>query len=398
MMNGSHMGNPSFNAAAVAAAIENNGNQIHGASNHSNTDLSKLAVSQTPQGMNAAASAAAAAQLNPFNSPWTAAAAAMTGNAGMDAMAKAQYCKQPMSSFWPGAQSFAPIAAPSSDGNTTLDTDIKPSVMAGSAGSDRSSPPDSLTAAYNGLNNPQMFNTSMMPQHYSASHSYYEWQALNQQRQMASHNFNAAAAAAVAAVTAVGHNGGGGISSPHSTHSGTTANNSTNVNNISTSTSSSVEAGHTNIGGVNATPTAAAAASSRSASSATAGGGDSTSIAGTSNESSANINNNNNNNNAANDGGDGSSHNHSNRDLSRNGFMNQAGNGSYAFDMMNHPMCQPELYNNVANLAAANPWAYPYPPYQFGGAPYGPGLDISSFGMNFFVISNLFFDLFLALY
>uniref|UniRef100_A0A914ZDR2 Uncharacterized protein n=1 Tax=Panagrolaimus superbus TaxID=310955 RepID=A0A914ZDR2_9BILA len=330
MMNGSHMGNPSFNAAAVAAAIENNGNQIHGASNHSNTDLSKLAVSQTPQG------------------------------------------------------------------NNTLDTDIKPSVMAGSAGSDRSSPPDSLTAAYNGLNNPQMFNTSMMPQHYSASQNYYEWQALNQHRQMAaSQNF--AAAAAVAAAAAAGHNGGGTISSPHSAHSGTTANNSTNVNNVSTSTSSSVEAGHANnICGVNAATAAAAAAainagaSSRSASSANAGGNDSTSIAGTSNESSANINNNNNN--TANDGGDGSSHNHSNRDLSRNGFMNQAGNNSYAFDMMNHPMCQPELYNNVAGLAAANPWAYPYPPYQFGGAPYGHGLDISTFGKIFFhSYSNFFF-------
>lgn len=127
MMNGSHMGNPTFNAAAVAAAMENSGNQIHGSStsssNHcNNTDLSKLAVSsQTPQGMNAAAavSAAAAAQLNPFNSPWSA-AAAMTGNAGMDVMAKAQYCKQPMSSLWPGAQSFAPIAPPSSDGKNNI--------------------------------------------------------------------------------------------------------------------------------------------------------------------------------------------------------------------------------------------------------------------------------------
>jgi hypothetical protein len=115
MMNGSHMGNPSFNAAAVAAAMENSGNQIHGSggSGHSNSDLTKLA--QNPQGMTASSAAAAAAQLNHFNSPWSA-AAAMTGNAGMDAMAKAQYCKQPMSSFWPGAQSFAPIAAPSSDG------------------------------------------------------------------------------------------------------------------------------------------------------------------------------------------------------------------------------------------------------------------------------------------
>ena len=109
MMNGSQGGNPSFNAAAVAAAMESN--QIHGTAGHSNnSDITKLAATQNPQSMNVAS---AAAQLNPFNSPWT---AAMTGNAGMDVMAKTQYCKQPMGSFWPNAQSFAPIATPSSDG------------------------------------------------------------------------------------------------------------------------------------------------------------------------------------------------------------------------------------------------------------------------------------------
>jgi hypothetical protein len=239
--------------------------------------------------------------------------------------------------------------------------------MTGSAGSDRSSPPDSLTAAYNGLNNPQMFNTSMMSHQSSAGYyGGYDWQALQHRQMAASHNF---AAAAVAAAAAVGHNGAV-ISSPRSAHSGTTANNSSsNVNNSSTSTSSSAETGHT--GTTNAT--SAAGASSRSASSATAGG-DSTSVAGTSNESSANINN------ANNDGEGGSSHNAANRNLSRNGFMHQAGNGAYHFDMMN-PMCQPDYATNLAAAAAANSWAYPYPPYQFGGAPYGPGMvDITSFG------------------
>lgn len=56
-----------------------------------------------------------------------------------------------------------------------------------------------------------------------------------------------------------------------------------------------------------------------------------------------------------------------------------------AFDMMNQ-MCQPDLYGAAsvqAAVAATHPWAYPYPQYQFGAAPYPSGIvDIPPFGKS----------------
>uniref|UniRef100_A0A7E4V2D3 Homeobox domain-containing protein n=1 Tax=Panagrellus redivivus TaxID=6233 RepID=A0A7E4V2D3_PANRE len=347
MMNGSHMGNSSISAAAAAAAADPSNSVV------SNSDLVKLAQNST--------TAAAAAQLNPFGGPWSSAA-------GMDAMAKAQYCKQPMSTFWPGAQPFAPVTATSSDGSssTTTEGDTKVPTMATNAGSDRSSPQDSLTATYNGLGNPQMFGAPMMSHHHSAYYGGYDWQSMQQRQSFAamasasgntfptSTTLNAAAAAAAAAVAAAGnqHNS----VSPLSNGNERSVPSGENANNVSTSAGT-----HTD------TPSRAApqSASSRSGTTGnTTNNGDTmSSVAGPSTNSPA--------------VGDADIPSRSSQlsgmagNVAKNNFINPATNGTYPFDVMN-PMCPSDYY-------AGNPWNSFYSQYQFGANPYSTGMvDIAS--------------------
>ncbi|KAE9555846.1 hypothetical protein FO519_000931 [Halicephalobus sp. NKZ332] len=336
MMNGSHSSNQPLSAVAVAAAMENSGASMQ--NSHGNTqDLGKLTTGHGPNGINS--TAAAMHQLNAFNNPWT----AMTGGAGMD---KSQYCKQSMNPFWPGTQSFVPISTASTDG--TLDSDVKPAVMSANTGSARSSPPDSITPTYNGLNNQQMFPS--MPHH---SYYGYDWQAMQQQQRQSF--------AAIASVSNNFHNptldmaavAAASTNDSISPDSKIASNNSNLVTSTSTNNSGSD--------------------SGQRGGNSSSNNGDSSSIAGTSSDSGVL-------NSLDNDRKNAQIPNVANK-FNKNNFIGSTTNG-YAFDMMNQ-MCQPDLYSASVQAAAAvagHPWPYTYPQYQFGATPYSTGMvDISSF-------------------
>lgn len=301
----------------------------------------------------------------PSNSPGGLAQASFPSFMGanfMDrqAMDTKAFCKPMSNAFWPGANSFAPMAASAfaQNGlNTASDTDVKAESVGdgGNHGSANGANVPSLAtaAAVNGYTqfaHPQML---AMSQQGAASAYGYDWQQAMQNWQQASQYSIAAAASmgipgastSTASAATRGRDTSGERGSDDCGGAGTSTSNGTSTTESSPDTTT-VERTQGNAGDPSETPRNTAAALSASLASQST---QSSSLPG------------------------------AHRQLPKNSpFATAASGANYGFDMI-PPMCAPsavDLYQ--ASAVAAHTWQYAYQQYPFPTGPYGtPMMDFT---------------------